>query len=588
MTLFKNLAPLTCALLVVGCGDDNASPSEYFPPSEYVFDSRTNLELSSSVSNHASKTQFLLKEDLLTLIRSSGIKSLSSAQAVVDRLERVFDDGVEALQTYDIYTGSVITPTPISLSLDSGYTLLIDDYSEINTETNLFDSLPSESEDRQLPNTILIEVEEEGDVTEELVGEFIGWPMIADVVDGDEMAGEIVGDLFAKIGEMSVDGDDATGYISEDGIHYDLLLDQFLLGAINYSLINQYNLIADKGLLSQNADPVNLSTILEQEADVEAKEALLEGAKTDLETVQESQETALNDWVEADPVLADPTKDLEFYTALFQYEYMSLAESYYDAVDLSIDQQNKVELLESRLEEAKEKVEAHLPYTLLANVWDESFGYFGAARNYGLYTDSEIASKPDYDENGDGFIDVYTELNTAFAVLASERDAGAALGNTDFSGNIWNAFLFGREIIQHNHGREPKEFVGYHNELKIQADIIIENLEKVLAASVIHNINKTIGNIDEALIDGNASEFDSNDYSYFKSWSTLKGMALGLQFNDAPIISKADLVALHEKIGESPTPENNNLYGSRKFNLQEARDILQQAYGFDAANVEAW
>jgi len=579
-----------CALLVVGCGDDNASDPVYTPPSEYTFTSRTNTDFNSSVSNDVAATQFILKSELLSYVRSSEIKTVLSAEEADSRLDQIFSQGVERLQNYNIYTGLNAEPTAVSLDLDSGLSILVNDYSDITTETNLVDDLQSGSAARALSNKTLVDVDNDGVVTKELLGDFIGWPLLADIVDGDEMAKGLVDDWFAQIALMSVDGDDATGYVSTDGIHFDLILDQFLLGSINYSLVAQYNLRSDEGLLKQNTDPLNYSVVLEQEAEVEVEEARLEFEEENLIANEELLEQMLNDWLAADPE-ADITKDLAFYSNpdnYFQYGPIDLAESYFDQEKKVLDKKESITTFEKKVITAKEKVDALLPYTDLANVWDQSFGYFGAARNYGFYTDSEIVSKPDYDENGDGFIDVYTELNTAFAVLASERDAGAALVNTDFSGNMWNAFLLGREIIQQNHGREPKEFVGYHNELKEQADIILENLEKVLAASIIHNINAAIISIDEALVDEDASEFDSNDYEYFKLWSTLKGLALGLQFNDDPIISKSDLVDLHVKIGEVPRPETNNLYGARKFNLEEARDILQQAYNFAPANVEAW
>ena len=58
-------------------------------------------------------------------------------------------------------------------------------------------------------------------------------------------------------------------------------------------------------------------------------------------------------------------------------------------------------------------------YTALEHAYDEGFGYFGAARDYLAYTDDEIAgkggrdgwSKGYYDTNGDGQVDLKTEIN---------------------------------------------------------------------------------------------------------------------------------------------------------------------------------
>ena len=45
------------------------------------------------------------------------------------------------------------------------------------------------------------------------------------------------------------------------------------------------------------------------------------------------------------------------------------------------------------------------PWTAMEHHWDESFGYFGAARDYntGLHDNDE--KDPYYDSNGDGAID---------------------------------------------------------------------------------------------------------------------------------------------------------------------------------------
>ena len=165
MTLFKKLAPLMCALLVVGCGDDNASDPVYTPPSEYTFTSRTNTDFNSSVSNDVAATQFILKSELLSYVRSSEIKTVLSAEEADSRLDQIFSQGVERLQNYNIYTGLNAEPTAVSLDLDSGLSILVNDYSDITTETNLVDDLQSGSAARALSNKTLVDVDNDGVVT---------------------------------------------------------------------------------------------------------------------------------------------------------------------------------------------------------------------------------------------------------------------------------------------------------------------------------------------------------------------------------------------------------------------------------------
>ena len=50
-------------------------------------------------------------------------------------------------------------------------------------------------------------------------------------------------------------------------------------------------------------------------------------------------------------------------------------------------------------------------YTALEHQWDEGFGYFGGARNYGDWSDDDIASIGHLDVDGNGTINLLTEVN---------------------------------------------------------------------------------------------------------------------------------------------------------------------------------
>ena len=67
-------------------------------------------------------------------------------------------------------------------------------------------------------------------------------------------------------------------------------------------------------------------------------------------------------------------------------------------------------------------------YTELEHGWDESFGYFGAARDYGNYSDADIKAGTNKDVDGDGKIDLTSEYNFAASVNAGKRDNGGKRG----------------------------------------------------------------------------------------------------------------------------------------------------------------
>ena len=69
-----------------------------------------------------------------------------------------------------------------------------------------------------------------------------------------------------------------------------------------------------------------------------------------------------------------------------------------------------------------------------------------------------------------------------------------------------------------------------------------------------------------------------------KHWSEAKGFALTLQFNPRSPLSDQDFDSLHGAIGTQPAlaPEQATDYAQ---GLNEAKDLLAEAYGFDSANM---
>jgi predicted small lipoprotein YifL len=228
-------------------------------------------------------------------------------------------------------------------------------------------------------------------------------------------------------------------------------------------------------------------------------------------------------------------------------------------------------------------------YTGLAHAWDEGFGYFGAAKDYADYTDDEISGKggkPDYqghhDTNGDGMIQLKDEYNWGASVNAAKRDRGSdESAKTDFTGDIFTAFIAGRHLISTTEGELSEAQM---TELMGHRDSIVWGWEKAFAATAVHYINDTLGDM---------ATFGTEDYSFAnhaKHWSELKGFSLGLQFSPHSPLSADDFAAFHEKLGDAPVLEDAGTEAIAGYQtaLEEARALLGTAYGFADANVTGW
>ena len=222
-------------------------------------------------------------------------------------------------------------------------------------------------------------------------------------------------------------------------------------------------------------------------------------------------------------------------------------------------------------------------YTALEHGWDEGFGYFGAAHNYGDYTDDEIAgkggrdgwSKGYHDTNGDGKIDLIGEMNYGHSINAAKRDRKHS---TDMTQDAFDAFVKGRFIIHNAKGELTDDEM---KRLKEQRDIAVAAWEKAIAATAIHYINDVMG-------DMNASEADYNFYNHAKHWSELKGFALSFQFNPRSPLDAAAFQELHAKLGEAPVLPGQAGFDTYKTTLIEARDMLKTAYAFSEDDVTNW
>ena len=238
---------------------------------------------------------------------------------------------------------------------------------------------------------------------------------------------------------------------------------------------------------------------------------------------------------------------------------------YYQATGKYLDQ-----LFDQGNAEAKEGK----TYTAMEHYWDEAFGYFGAAADYNMYSDADIKASVSRDSNGDGKIDFKSEYNFAIAKGAAKRDIGAT-DATDFTKDIFTAFLTGRTLIVNEASQ---------GDIAAQREIAANGMEKVIAATVVHYINDTLG--DMALY--GTADYNAADHN--KHWAEMKGYAVGLQFNPFKLISDSQLQELHEIFGQAPKylEVGSAAYNEEVNNYARAKRIMADAYGFSSANVANW
>jgi len=231
------------------------------------------------------------------------------------------------------------------------------------------------------------------------------------------------------------------------------------------------------------------------------------------------------------------------------------------------------------------------PYTAMEHHWDESFGYFGAARDYntGYSDDTDRKTDPYNDSNGDGLIDFKTEYNMGWAVTAAKRDLVDGVSvDYDFTKTIFDAYLEGRTLI---YNQAPLD------EILVQRDIILNTWEKVVAAVSIHYINDTMSDLEALIAAGDANLAwdnlpESGDgYKYNIHWAEMRAYAHGLIYNDFKLISDDDIATVFGYMGTAPAYNDGSDFSAMQTlhdNLALAKPILQAAYGFSDAHMANW
>ena len=179
-------------------------------------------------------------------------------------------------------------------------------------------------------------------------------------------------------------------------------------------------------------------------------------------------------------------------------------------------------------------------YTGKEHSWDEAFGYWGAAahgatlspkQNYDI---TKKKNMRDADANGDGVVNLKSEMNYAHAYYAAGFDKG---GNTNYYNTITKAFIDGRQVITDANGEKLSD--AQRREVKRHARTICSNWEKVIAEAVFKYAGSVYSNIEavKATMGGNMwkvkgsaekTEHQAALRKYAKYWGELAGFSLSL------------------------------------------------------------
>ena len=211
-------------------------------------------------------------------------------------------------------------------------------------------------------------------------------------------------------------------------------------------------------------------------------------------------------------------------------------------------------------------------YTALEHAWDEGFGYFGATPTYNSWSDEEIADAAK-DVDQDGKIDLTSELVFGHAQNAAKRDLGA-VSATDYSAQAFEGFLSGRLLLAETAGAELT--AEQMSELEGYRDQAVLAWELAIASTAVHYIN-------DVLQDSGATEYDFEKHA--KHYAELKGFALILQFNPHSPMSDAEFAELHTLLGTTPIQPNDSDFEVYRGSMLGARDLLQDVYDFNIANM---
>jgi len=217
-------------------------------------------------------------------------------------------------------------------------------------------------------------------------------------------------------------------------------------------------------------------------------------------------------------------------------------------------------------------------FSTLEHGWDEGFGYFGAARDYLNYSPKQISAGLSKDSDQDGYISILSEKNFGLSLNAARRDMGAPSGTTNLANGAMQAFIRGRALIT----ARPENYLPY---VTAEATLALGYWEQTIAATVIHYINKTHKSL---------GQYGSQQYLFTdlaKFWSEMKGFAMAFQFHPYSSVSDEDFDLLHRLIADRPALPHQDgqvFVDQYRAKLLEARQILENSFGFKPEDTKAW
>lgn len=217
------------------------------------------------------------------------------------------------------------------------------------------------------------------------------------------------------------------------------------------------------------------------------------------------------------------------------------------------------------------------PYSTLGHVWDEAFGYFGAAREFDAFYNNNGIAANSLDRDGDGRIDLESEFVYTWADYSVDRGTVNGIG---FHQTAFQAFLKGRTAIINEASIE--EIRSHRDDARIA-------WEKVVAANVVHYLNSMESDLsglsdDETVTRDALGEETVQELN--EHWSEAKPFAWALQYNPDKQISDSQLETLHAELG--PAPPYGETKSDAVASINAAKDVIGEAFGFPSENMSAW
>ena len=169
-------------------------------------------------------------------------------------------------------------------------------------------------------------------------------------------------------------------------------------------------------------------------------------------------------------------------------------------------------------------------YTGKEHSWDEAFGYFGAPAHamalnakqaYGIAKRKDIKVA---DANGDGVVDLKTEMTFAHAYYAADSDKAG----TKYMHTIVDAFIKGRQLIRDADGAALTD--QQRAQLMSYVKVIKTNWERVIAEAAFKYAGSCYKDLEKlrTIVESNG-EASKAFAAYGKHWGELKGFLMALE-----------------------------------------------------------